>query len=243
MGRLLVLTGGPDYAHDFSATSAALVELLGASGHDVELADHPDDAADRLGRGDHDALVVNALRWRMLGDRYDEWRTEWGYSTPLATRRTIDGYVAAGGGLVGVHTASVCFDDWPEWRDVLGGAWSWGRSSHPAPAPVRPAVVASHPVVDGLGGRSGRSEAADRADELALVDEVYGDLDLAEGIEVLVTALRHAADEPQPVVWAHRHGDGRVVYDAFGHDVTSLCVPAHVRLLQQAAAWVIGDAA
>jgi hypothetical protein len=40
------------------------------------------------------------------------------------------------------------------------------------------------------------------------------------------------------VVWAHRYGSGRVVYDGFGHDVGSLVDPDHARLLRQSLAWI-----
>jgi hypothetical protein len=227
MARVVVLTGGPDHAHDFTATGPALADLVAADGHDVTLVGHPDAAAAVL---DHaDVLVVNALRWRMIGDKYDPWRDQWRYDTPAATRDAISGFVARGGGLVGSHTASICFDDWPEWGDVLGGAWSWDRSAHPTPAPVDVHVVADHPVV------------ADVPTHVELVDEVYGDLDLRPGIAVLATARRDPDDHDQPVVWTHRYGSGRVVYDGFGHDVASLAHEHHRRLLQQAVRWVAGE--
>ena len=54
---------------------------------------------------------------------------------------------AGGGGLFGFHTACLCFDDWDEWRDILGGVWVWGRSRHP---PLGPAAVSKtaedHPL-------------------------------------------------------------------------------------------------
>ncbi len=229
MATVLVLSGGPDHAHDFAATGAALVAVLRAAGHEVARTDDPDDAAERLATERPDALVVNALRWQMHGDRYDPWRAAWAYTTPVATRRAIDDFVRGGGGLVGNHTASICFDDWPEWADVLGGAWDWERSSHPPLGPVRADRTPEgrdHPVT------------ADLHDHLELVDEVYGDLQFATEVEVLATARRTAEDTAQPVIWTHRHGDGRVVYDGFGHDVTSLTDPHHAQLLLRAVDWV-----
>lgn len=229
MADVLVLSGGPDHAHDFAATGRALADIVQDAGRAAEVVEHPDDAAAALARGGYRALVVNALRWRMGGERYDPWRAEWAYATPEATRQSIAGFVAAGGGLVGNHTAAICFDDWPEWQAVLGGAWNWGRSTHPPQAPVTAVVDRpdSHPVTAGLPHR------------FSLDDEVYGDLDLDPAIRPLAHATRHDGDEPQPVVWVHRFGEGRVVYDGFGHDVASLRDPVHVRLLRQAVHWVI----
>jgi hypothetical protein len=112
---------------------------------------------------------------------------------------------------------------------VLGGAWNWERSSHPPAAPVHARVVsaeaAAHPVLAGL------------APTLDLVDEVYGEVDLADGCEVLMVARRTADDREQPVVWAHRFGAGRVVYDGFGHDAASINDPHHAALIRAAARW------
>jgi type 1 glutamine amidotransferase len=133
---------------------------------------------------------------------------------------------------VAVHTAPICFDDWPEWGDIVGASWRWGVSSHPPLGPVVARRVARHPVLDGLDGLGG---------EVELVDEVYGDLDVRQGIEVLAVARRTPEDAEQPVVWAHRHGSGRVVYDGFGHDVASVRHPDNARLLTQAVAWVAAE--
>jgi uncharacterized protein len=223
--RALVLTGGPDHAHDFPSSGAALAALVEAAGFTATLVDHPDDAAARLEAGGVAVLVVNALRWRMLGERYDPWRERWGYETSALVRRALPAFVTAGGGLVGSHTASICFDDWPGWGEVLGGAWDWERSSHPPLGPAEVRVVAAHPVVDGLPS------------SFTVVDEVYGDQRLQPGIEVLAVSRRTPGDDDQPVAWTHSHGAGRVAYVGFGHDDESLRQPELARLLRQAVRW------
>ncbi len=232
MTSLLLLSGGPDHAHDFPVTCSSIVDVLEQGGANVTVVNEPDQAAEMLS-GSFDALVIHALRWRMLHDRYEPWRAQWGYHTSADTRAAISGYVRAGGGLVGMHTASICFDDWPEWRDVLGGAWNWERSSHPPVGRVSASVVeaaAGHPaMMPGLRG-------------LDLVDEVYGDLDMAPGVEALMVARRTPDDELQPVVWAHQYGDGRVWYDGFGHDAVSVRSPHHAALLRHGVEWVTGGA-
>lgn len=239
MARVLVLTGGPDHAHDFHAIGAALTWVVAGGDHEiVEVVDDPNAVVEHLagGRvdGGVDVLAVNALRWRMLGERFAPWRDRWGYETPEATRAAITRFVTSGGGLLGVHTASICFDDWPAWRDLLGGAWNWERSSHPPDGSVRVEVVepprrrGRHPVTASL------------PQEFWLHDEVYGDLDLHPDLEVLAHARRSLDDDPQPVVWAHRVGHGRVVYDGFGHDPRSINDRHHSRLIRQAVDWVAG---
>lgn len=228
MSRVLVLAGGSPHAHDFAATGAALVDLGSDLGHEVDLVDDPDRAAAMLATG-YDALVMNGLWWRMQGEAYDAWRPEHAYVTPESTRIALWDHVARGGGLLALHTTTICFDDWAEWGEVVGGSWRWGVSAHPPLGPVRAVKVADHPVVEPLG------------DDLELTDEVYGDLDLREGVEVLMTARRDADDADQPVVWAHRYRRGRVVYDGFGHDADSVRHPRHRALLAAALTWILED--
>ncbi len=225
MSSVLVIAGGSPHAHDFAAIGAALRRVVADSGHDVSVVADPDDAAASL--SDADALVMNGLWWRMLGETYDPWRDEHGYTPAPSTRDTLTAFVRDGGGLLAMHATSISFDDWPEWGDLVGGAWQWGVSSHPPLGPVSARVVGDHPVVAGLPA------------VVDLCDEVYGDLSLAEDIEVLAVARRSDDDDDQPVVWAHRFGDGRVVYDGFGHDVTSIEQPHHARLVRQALTWIL----
>lgn len=232
MSRVVVLAGGSPHAHDFDAIRAALAELVGAAGHSVVTSADPDDAVDQL--VDADALVCNGLWWRMEGAAYDPWRDEHAYSPPATTRQRLRDFVADGGGLVALHTTSICFDDWPEWADVVGAGWVWGRSSHPPYGPVTAHLAAEHAHHPVLAGAP---------TEIHLDDEVYGDLDLADDVTVLATGRRHAGDADQPVVLAHRVGRGRVVYDSFGHDAASIRQPDHHRLVDRALAWVLEGAA
>lgn len=226
MTKVLVITGGPDYAHDFSGpkgTGTTITTLLSEAGHDVRCTDDVD--AGFLASSDVDVVVINALRWRMLADQYQQWRDQWAFSPSPQARQAIVDFVHQGGGLVACHTAVICFDDWPQWGELLGGSWVWGTSSHPAPAPVVAHLVTpGHPVLDGV-------------DRLDMVDEVYGDLAIAPEITVLATARRHDEDADQPVVWTRTVGRGRVVVNGFGHDAASLCTPNHRRLLENAVTW------
>ncbi len=238
MSRAVVLTGGADYAHDFSSTGPELAAIAEEVGLTPVLVNHPDELIEVLGSlttesatpapldsPGVDVLIVNALRWRMLADRHAQWRETWAYTTRAETRQAIAHFVANGNGLVGNHTASICFDDWPEWGCVLGGAWDWDRSGHPPLGPVSARITANHPIVDGVSS------------PLVLDDEVYGDLNIEPGAHILAVAKRTPDDLDQPVVWAHAYGSGRVAYCCFGHDVRSLRHSGVRRILHQSIQW------
>lgn len=227
--RAVVLSGG--LTHDFPATTACLAALLEGAGLGVDVHEDADAALQALPGAA--LLVVNALRWTMTGpatpDRYREQAAQWGASPDEPSRAALAAHLEAGGGVLGVHTAAICFDDWPEWGTTLGGAWVWGTSQHPPLGPdVDVRVAGSHPLVDGIG-------------DFTIVDEVYGDLARQPGTDGLLRATAPGADGPEhPLLWAREHGGGRVVYDALGHHPPSYDAPEHQEIVRRAIGWTTG---
>jgi uncharacterized protein len=233
LARNLILTGG--LRHPFDDASQALQDMLAESGIESEITQDLEDGLARLSRDKYDMLTVYALRWRMLGDeKYAPHRAQWAFSLSRQGRDRITDYVRRGGALFGLHTASICFDDWPEWKEVLGGAWIWGRSFHPPRGPVlaRPAG-AGHPITDG-------------STTFEVNDEVYSNLDLMPDVTPLMSATANTGAPDAgaaPVLWARAYGAGRVVYDALGHDRASLEQPDHRRIILRSANWLLGGRA
>jgi uncharacterized protein len=216
MTRALILTGG--IGHPFADASQALAAILAEAGFESTITEDIEAGAADLAEGGFGLLVVYALRWRMLiGEKYAPHRAQWGYSP------TVPQFVAAGGGLLALHTAVICFDDWPAWGDLVGGSWVWGHSSHPplGGITVSPSDIA-HPITDGTK-------------PFALKDEVYGGLNLLPGIVPLASANGGAGS--QPVLWAQDPGMGRIVTDLLGHDRAALEHPSHRRIIARAASW------
>ena len=222
--RALVLTGGPA-GHPFDATAGHLTAILTAAGYEATVTDDVDGCFAALGTCD--LLAVNALRWRMLDDRYAADRAEHAFSPTPAGREAVNAFLHRGGALLASHTAPICFDDWPGWGDVVGASWQWGQSSHPPLGPARIEVRSdAHPVVAGV------------KPEFDVVDEIYGHMDVRPDVEPL--AWGTAGDGHHPVLWAREFGGGRVVYDALGHDERSFAVAAHHQILVQAVRWLGG---
>lgn len=224
--RNLILTGG--IRHDFDGNTETVVELLDAIGVTSEVTNDISSGIERLPSGVFDLVTVMALRWSMQGNqKYASLRGEHGYSMPEECRAILVDHIRQGGGLFGLHTACLCFDDWAQWRDVLGGAWIWGQSFHPPLGPVSVSRTGqSHTLTEGLP-------------DFDSVDEVYAGLDLAPGTIPLLSACADDGTEA-PVLWAHPFDRGRVVFDALGHDRNSLQHEVHGRLVQRCAAWACG---
>jgi len=225
--RNLLLTGG--FGHPFDTAAPALAALLAAGGIDSRVSDDIEGALAMLAAEPLDLLTVYALRWTMsTGDKYAPHRERWGFSLSPRGRAAIEGHLARGGGLLALHTALICFDDWPAWKDMLGAVWAWGRSGHPprGDVDVRPCVSA-HPLLGDVPA-------------FTLHDEVYGNLDGDAHAGALLQARARAAAEWHPVLWTRRHGPARVVVDALGHDASAFTHPVHGAIVARAARWAAG---
>jgi len=228
MARNLILTGG--VGHPFADAAPALAAVLEEAGFRSTVTEDIEGGLAALAEGGFDLVTVYALRWRMLAsEKYAPLRERCAFTLSARGREALSGFVAAGGGLLALHTAVICFDDWPEWKELAGGAWVWGRSFHPpyGAVTVAPTAVA-HPITAGVAG-------------FALRDEVYSDLDLVPGVVPLLAGTADGADRGTwPMLWARPVGRGRVVCDTLGHDRAALEQPMHRRILRNAAAWAAG---
>lgn len=221
--RNLILTGG--IGHPFADAAPALDGVLAEAGVRSTITDDIEGGLEELERGSFDLLTVYALRWRMQGsEKYAPHRDRWAFSLSEAGRQRLARFVTGGGGLLGLHTALICFDDWPDWKELLGGAWIWGRSAHPPRGPVtlRPTGL-PHVITAGLPA-------------FTVTDEAYGNFDLAADVEPLATV--EAEDGVAwPALWARTIGQGRAVADTLGHDRATLEHPVHRQILTRAALW------
>ncbi len=225
--RALVVTGG--ILHDFDRTGPMVAGILRGAGLAAALVDGMGTGLARFMADPPDLLVIHALAWSMTqAERYAPYRADFAFAMPEAARAAIRAHLARGGGLLGLHTAAICFDDWPDWGGILGAAWVWGRSHHPPPGPVTVQIAdPAHPVTAGAAG-------------FALTDELYCDLALAPDARVLATGRAGDVAAPQPVLTLREGGGGRAAWSALGHDAASFAHPAHAALLARAARWAAG---
>lgn len=190
----LILSGG--IFHPFDETSASIARHLEAEGISSRIAGVAEGFR-LLGDEAFDLVTVNALSWSMTqADKYEPFRAAFAFDPPPDAREAMARHLERGGGLLGLHTAAICFDTWPEWPAMLGAGWVWGQSHHPAPGYVN---------VD-TGTRQFR-----------IWDELYCAMVLAPETAVLATATSADVETAQPVMTA----SGRRVYLALGHDLTA----------------------
>jgi len=224
MPKNLIITGGP--SHPFEETAPQLAELLGECGFDSDVSFDIEGSLARFADGGYDLLTVHCLRWSMTQhEKYEPLRAQWAFSLSEKSRRTIAGHVARGGGLFGIHTAPISFDDWPEWADLLGVAWRWNTSYHP---PLGPLQVRSRSALEPLG--------LDCA--FTVVDEFYSNLEIKPWMKPFMEALHPEGGDWRPIAVAGEQNGARRVFCGLGHEAASFAQADNRRLICRAARWL-----
>ena len=147
---------------------------------------------------------------------------------------SFESYVRAGGGFVGLHSATDTEYDWPFYQALVGATFL----GHPAGTPTATLHVVdrSHPAVAAL------------PDPWTRADEWYSfrsNPASNPAIHVLVTIDEStyspdatlAMGSPHPLVWWQSYMGARSFYSELGHTSESYADPVYRTLLAQAIAW------
>src|SRR5688572_4897347 len=129
MSRAVIIAGGVHHPMDASVPS--LKARLADIGVESDAVEDVEEGCRMLASGRYDLLTFSAIRFRMAAPQYEQYRARWALEFSEAGREAIRGHLRRGGALFAVHTATIAFDDWPEWGEILGGRWVWGQSGHP----------------------------------------------------------------------------------------------------------------
>lgn len=140
----------------------------------------------------------------------------------------FEGFIRAGGGFVGIHSAADTEYDWP-WYGQLVGAYF---KSHPDTQPAEVQVLPSgHPITRGLPARWQRT------------DEWYNYRDpLGNGYTLLATVNEKSyqgGEMPSlhPIMWCHEFEGGRAFYTGMGHTKESFQEKRYLQCLRRAIDW------
>jgi type 1 glutamine amidotransferase len=132
----------------------------------------------------------------------------------------LDDFVSAGGGLLGVHSATASYKQIDRYFEIIGGR-----------------LIGHGPVEKFTVQPTGHTEIFPEIFDFDVKDELYIH-ETQPGIEVHFTAKYEGDDIP--VVWTHTHGRGKVCYAEPGHRVATFNVTAYQSVLQQGLLWVAG---
>lgn len=219
------VTGGTGYVHDNIASSVEAIRKMGAEkGFAVDVSDDPAVFTD-----------ANLKQYRALvfsNSNNEAFATE-------AQREAFQRYIRAGGGFVGIHSASGSERNWPYFWAVLGGKFL----RHPKFQKFTVRVAdRSHPATRDLPA------------EFEWEDECYYHDNLNPGIRPLLVTDPAKLDDPQketypgkrfgdalPLAWYQEYDGGREFFTALGHHKEDYSNPILYRHILGGILWVLGE--
>lgn len=140
----------------------------------------------------------------------------------------LKSFIESGGGFIPTHCASWCFQNIPEYDQVVGGRFESHKTGVFQAKTIAPDHEAIRDVV-----------------EFEAWDETYvHNRHNPERRTVLQVREVGEADnitEPEPWTWVREQGKGRVFYTASGHDERVWARSEFHGLLKQAILWTVGD--
>ncbi len=211
--RIAALIG--DFYHEAAPMRAALETA--AQGKDSSIDFFTDPTALPWDRLSQYSLLVMARESRMAPlESKAVWNAE-------SHERAIADFVAAGGGLVGLH-AGLAYTHKGIYGQTLHGSFGYHPEEHPQ-FQVRP-LDAHHVLLEGFG-------------EFSLRDEMYFvHVDSTQTTRLLEVASPDYGSST--AAWAHACGKGRVFCFTPGHRNEVLSDPAYLRFLARGIQWVSG---
>jgi type 1 glutamine amidotransferase len=223
--RVLVYSGSTGYRHEsIPACVAAVKAIAEKSGLVVDTSEDPEVfTAENLAKYKALVLVSNSTDPKKPES---EWFTG-------AKREALQGFLKAGKGVVGLHAAADSHYNWGWYGQMMGGYFE----KHPKGTPKGTLTVvdAKHPATAKLPKTIQRN------------DEWYYYKDFDPTVHVLVTIdpksigdSGEADVNPNPLVWYHNFGGGRVFYSGLGHSNESWSEPYMVTLITGALSWAVG---
>jgi uncharacterized protein len=223
--RVLVYSGSTGYRHESIPAAVASIKTLGEkAGYVIDSSEDPEVfTAENLARYKALVLVSNSTDPKKPES---EWFTG-------SKRDALQGFLKAGKGVIGLHAAADSHYLWGWYGQMMGGYFE--RHPKGTPKGVVTVIDAGHPATAKLPKTLERN------------DEWYYYKDFDPTVRVLVTIdPRTIGDNgeadvnPNPLVWCHDFGGGRVFYSALGHTNESWSEPYMIDLMTGALAYAVG---
>lgn len=223
-GKVLIYSGSTGFRHDsIPAGVEAVKGIVARLGYTFDATEDPAVfTADQL--VDYKAIVFVSTT---TDPRKPE--SEWFVGE---RRDALVGFMKAGKGVVGLHAAADSHYHWPWYGQMMGGYFE--RHPRGTPKGTQTVVDAKHPATAKLPKTITRN------------DEWYYYKDFNPLMRVLITVDPatigdgQADVNPNPVVWCHSFGGGRVFYSGLGHTAGSYAEPYIVDVITGGLRYAIG---
>lgn len=244
--KVLVFTLATGFVHSSIPVGAHTFELMGkklGTWDTVISSDKEMMAPDKL--KEFDAIIMESTTGELFGyknggDLKKAPADEKAHNDML--RKSLIDFVKGGKGLVGIHAASDCSYDWPEYGEMIGGFFNGHPFHHvtykiddPA-SPITAGFPKDHPFVIDDETYTFKKEPYSR-----------GKLHILTSIDVSKMSDAERAKENRPydhdyaLSWIHTFGQGRVFYCAHGHGEAVYWNPTILKEYLAGIQYALGD--
>ncbi|MGI6271457.1 MAG: ThuA domain-containing protein [Anaerohalosphaeraceae bacterium] len=210
--RIAIITGDDYPGHKWKETAPVLKEAIAKDRRLlVNVVEDPNFLASPE-LNTYDAVVLHWMNW----EKPDPGE---------AARANLKAFVEGGKGLVLVHFACGAFQDWPEFRNLVGRAYDPKLRPHDPFGKYTVNIVdPDHPITRGMK-------------DFETTDELYTCLAGDRKVRMLATAKSVVDGKDYPMAFVLRYGKGCVFHSPLGHDAAALANPPVAQLFRRAAAW------
>ena len=196
--RVLIVTGGHNYDNSFHSLFDDAVDVKSnPKAFETDL------------RRSYDVLVL----YDMANDLTEKQRTN------------LMNFAAAGKGILVMHHAICSYNDWPWYREMVGGAYLMKTSTFKHDEDMNVKVTMQHPVTAGVH-------------DMKIHDETYKGMWISPDAKVLLRTDNPTSDGP--LAWISAYDKSRVVYIQLGHGKEAHREPGYQLLVKNALAWCAG---
>jgi type 1 glutamine amidotransferase len=244
--KVLIIDGQNN--HDWRKTTPILKSCLETTGRfQVDVVTSPDQ---KKPADDWNGFRPQFAKYAAVLSNYN------GQRWPKDVEKSLEDYVANGGGLVIVHAANNAFPDWPAYNEMIGLGWR-GANYGPRVTVDKDGKVIVTEKNQGPGAGHGSQHdfaviVRDRqhpvmagipAEWMHIKDELYhGQRGPAANMHILATAFSAKStggtDEHEPMAWWIPFGKGKVFTTVFGHGDYSMKCVGFQTILTRGTEWV-----
>lgn len=139
-------------------------------------------------------------------------------------------------GLVAMHHSIGAFQQWPEYRNIIGGKFYLNQMQEDGL--VRHKSGYQHDVVLGAHVENNKHPITRGMCDFVIRDEVYSNQIFEQDNHVLLTTDHPASDKP--LCWVRKYGKARVCYIQLGHGRDAYANPDYRYLVARAIRWSAG---
>lgn len=216
--RAVFVTGG----HDFP--EKPMLDMFGAmEGVSVTHAPQRDHSEifESIEDWEYDVIILYHMTQEISGER----------------RENLRKLLRRGVGVVAMHHALGAFDDWPEYRKIIGGRYLHKEVLLEGGG-VRPASDYAHDIDFDLQVKDPDHPITRGMSDFSVHDETYGHCVFEDDNRVLLATDAAGADGP--MVWVREREAARVCYIMPGHGPDVFVQAEYQKLVERAIRWCAG---